>query len=262
MPAPDSPDGHWFEPIAEHLGEAYLRYSFTRGTDNEVDFLIGALGLEPGMRVLDVGCGPGRHAHAMARRGIDVVGVDISERFIELASRHAPNGASFVRADARQLAYHEEFDAAISLCQGAFGLTGGPGGMPLVHDVAILEGMRDAVRPGGRVGVSAFSAYFQVRWMEDHDEFDAATGVNREHTEVLDGAGVREDVDLWTTCYTPRELVLLAERVGLTVDELWSVTPGRYGEHPPDLNQPEFLVLAHRSPSESVLGEFAPSADL
>ena len=35
--------------------------------------------------MLDVGCGPGRHALALARRGFDVVGVDLSEDFIALA---------------------------------------------------------------------------------------------------------------------------------------------------------------------------------
>ena len=58
---------HWFEAMADHLGEAYLRYSFTKGTDQEVAFLIETLALQPGMRVLDVGCGPGRHAHALAK---------------------------------------------------------------------------------------------------------------------------------------------------------------------------------------------------
>ena len=69
------PPDHWFEPVAEHLGGAYLRYSFTKGTAQEVEFLVDALELQPGMRVLDVGCGPGRHAHALAARGIEVVGV-------------------------------------------------------------------------------------------------------------------------------------------------------------------------------------------
>ena len=65
-PEPD----HWFEPIADHLGAAYLRYSFTKGTVQEVDFLVDTLGLGRATRVLDVGCGPGRHAHELARRGI------------------------------------------------------------------------------------------------------------------------------------------------------------------------------------------------
>ena len=51
----------------------------------EVDHVVDALGLEPGDRVLDVGCGPGRHAHELARRGIVVHGIDISQRFVELA---------------------------------------------------------------------------------------------------------------------------------------------------------------------------------
>ena len=76
---------HWFEAVADHLGAAYLRYSFTKGTDQEVDFLVDCLGLAPGARILDVGCGPGRHAHEFGRRGFEVVGVDISERFVALA---------------------------------------------------------------------------------------------------------------------------------------------------------------------------------
>ena len=90
---------HWFEPIADHLGRAYLRYSFTKGTAQEVAFLAEALALRPGMRVLDVGCGPGRHAHALASVGIEVHGVDISERFVELAREDAPPGATFERLD-------------------------------------------------------------------------------------------------------------------------------------------------------------------
>ena len=118
---------HFFEPIAAHLGSAYLRYSFTKGTAQEVAFLVDELGLGPATRVLDP-VRPGRHARALAERGIEVVGVDISERFIELARDGAPASATFVVADARELAYDGEFDAAISLCQGAFGLVPGEDG--------------------------------------------------------------------------------------------------------------------------------------
>ncbi|MEX2293184.1 MAG: class I SAM-dependent methyltransferase [Acidimicrobiales bacterium] len=236
---------HWFEPVAEHLGAAYLRYSFTKGTAQEVAFLVDSLGLQPGMRLLDVGCGPGRHAHAFAASGIEVVGVDISQRFVDLARSSAPPGATFHRADARALAFDSEFDAAISLCQGAFGLTGGPGA-PLDGDGAVLAGMARALRPGGVLAVSAFSAYFMLRFLEDHDTFDAAAGVNHERTAVKDEAGAEVEVDLWTTCFTPRELRLLATAAGLDARSVWSVSPGAYVAAAAEIDSPEFLLVAVR----------------
>lgn len=243
-----SSDEHWFEALADHLGAAYLRYSFTKGTEQEVAFLVDALGLEPGMRVLDVGCGPGRHAHALGRRGIAVHGVDISERFVELARADAPDGVTFQRLDARRLPFDGDFDAAISLCQGAFGLAdGGSADTPLDPDGVVLEGIARALAPGGVAALSAFSAYFQVRWLDpERGSFDAERGVNHERTAIKDEAGRDAEVDLWTTCFTPRELRLLAAQAGLSVEHLWSVRPGEYGRHEPDLDHEEFLLLARR----------------
>jgi ubiquinone/menaquinone biosynthesis C-methylase UbiE len=231
---------HWFEDVAAHARSAYLRYSFTKGTEQEVDFLVETLGLEPGMRVLDVGCGPGRHAHALARRGIAVHGIDISQPFVDLANEAGVENTSFERMDARSLTFDAEFDAAISLCQGAFGLLGGD------RDGDVLAGMARAVRPGGTVCVSAFSAYFQVRYLEDFDTFDANAGVNHEVATVKDEQGVEATFDLWTTCFTPRELRLLATAAGLTVRDVWSVTPGAYRADPPTTETAEFLLVAVR----------------
>ena len=252
------PRDHWFEDLADHLGSAYLRYSFTKGTRQEVDFLAEALGLESGMRVLDVGCGPGRHARALGERGIEVHGVDISERFVELARDGAPEGVTFERLDARSLPFEGEFDAVISLCQGAFGLAdggstegagdgGSPEGTPLDPDRAVLEGIARALRPGGVAALSAFSAYFQVRWLDpERGSFDAERGVNHERTEIRDESGRPVEVDLWTTCFTPRELRLLVNQVGLVVEHLWAARPGEYGRKEPDIDHEEFLVLARR----------------
>jgi SAM-dependent methyltransferase len=252
-------DRHWFEDLADHLGPAYLRYSFTMGTDQEVAFLVEVLGLEPGMRVLDVGCGPGRHAMALARLGIQVVGVDISASFVEVALEVADREnvsdlVAFERADARNMVGDprfdgQGFDAAISLCQGAFGRGGPPDvGDPqnLAADGAVLAGIRSALRAGGRCAVSAFSSYFQVRWLEETDAFDAAGGVNHEQTELRDTDGIRADAELWTTCYTPRELRLLGERAGLVVDHIWSVTPGGYDMATPTIDTHEYLMVARR----------------
>jgi len=233
---------HWFEALADFMGPAYLRYSFTKGTEQEVGFLVEALGLRAGDRVLDVGCGPGRHCHALAERGMRVVGVDISETFVGLAAATAPDGACFVRGDARRLPVREGgFDAAVSLCQGGFGLVGD-------EDGRVLAGMVAAVRPGGRLAVSAFSSYFAVKHLEAADSFDAATGVNHERTEVRNQAGESRAADLWTTCFTPRELRLLAAEAGLAVDAIWSVTPGAYAANPADLDHPEWLAVGTRPP--------------
>lgn len=231
---------HWFEPIASHLGAAYLRYSFTMGTRQEVDHLVETLGLDAGTRVLDVGCGPGRHSYELARRGITVHGIDISERFIELARANAPAGATFERLDARRLDFAAEFDAVICLCQGAFGLMTADG-----HDETVLRGMSAALKPGGRLALSAFSSYFAVKYQHDAS-FDADSGVNHERTEVRSERGEVLGVDLWTGCYTPRELRLLMRAVDLRVDSVSSVEPGAYGSAPPTTESAEFLVLATR----------------
>ena len=234
--------GHWFEPIADHLGSAYLRYSFTKGTRQEVDAVMRWLGLEPGMRVLDVGCGPGRHAHELATRGVTVHGIDISEKFIAIARDNAPHGATFQRLDARQMEFDHEFDAAICLCQGAFGLMTANG-----DDLTVLRGIARALRPGGRLALSAFSSYFAVKYFEQA-EFDADSGVNHEVTEVKDESGASRQVEMWTGCYTPRELRLLADRVGLAVDHIYSVEPGAYAEAAPTVETPEFLLIASATP--------------
>jgi SAM-dependent methyltransferase len=237
------PSDNWFDAVARFLGPAYLRNAFTKGTEQEVEFLVDALDLEPGQRVLDVGCGPGRHALALAGRGMRVVGVDRSPDFIALARAAAVEQRAtvdFVGMDVRDLAFDGEFDAVICLCQGGFGLLGGR------DEPEAFARIARSVRPGGRLALSAFSAAFAVRFLEDGETFDPATGVLHEVATVRDPDGAEREFDLWTTCFTTRELELLAAGAGFEVDAVHGVAPGGYGARPPALDQPELLLLARR----------------
>ena len=172
-------------------------------------------------------------------------GIDLSPTFIDLARRNAPpNGgkATFEVMDARHLPYQEEFDAAISLCQGGFGLVGDEG------DGQVLHGMARAIRPQseGRVAFTAFNAYFLIRHLEDQDSFDPATGVNTERTTLTNEHGQTRPATLHTSCYTPRELRLLCRQAGLDATSIYSTGPGAYTKAPPSLDSPELLVTAVR----------------
>src|SRR4029077_1433967 len=114
---------------------------------------------------------------------------------------------TFERLDARHLRFHDEFDAAICLCQGAFGLMTANG-----DDRVVLGGIARALRPGGRLALSAFNAYFAVKYHEAAT-FDADSGVSHERTAVRNEQGQAQEIDLWTGCYTPRELRLLMEGI-------------------------------------------------
>jgi hypothetical protein len=173
-----------------------------------------------------------------------VVGIDASPDFVRLARDAAERehlDAHFGAMDVRDLAFDVEFDAAICLCQGGFGLLGG-------HDeVDVFRRIVGAVKPGGAVAVSAFSVLFALRGLEDGEQLDPATGVLHERATVRNEAGEEREFDLWTTCFTARELELLARSSGLTDVVVHGVTPGRYRASPPTLDDPELLLVGHRS---------------
>jgi SAM-dependent methyltransferase len=240
---PPIEDPYWFDAVAEYLGPAYLRNAFTKGTEQEVEFLVDALALAPGMRVLDVGCGPGRHALALARRGVEVVGIDHSAEFLRLAREAADAeqlAVTFEELDVRDLDRPGAFDATICLCQGGFGLLGG------TDEADVFGRIAATLRPGGRLAVSAFSAAFAIRYLEAGEEYDPATGVLHELATVRNPEGVDAQFDVWTTCFTARELELLARAAGLDGVSVHGVTPGAYRSQPPTLDHHELLLLAHR----------------
>ncbi|WP_062047395.1 bifunctional 2-polyprenyl-6-hydroxyphenol methylase/3-demethylubiquinol 3-O-methyltransferase UbiG [Bacillus sp. JCM 19034] len=165
--------GAYYEEIGDFLKENYLEYEFTNGTLQEVDFLVKALNIPEKSRILDIGCGPGRHSLELARSGFHSVGVDISAEFIKYASQVAANEkieADFYVADARNLQFNKEFDGAICLCEGAFGLVGG-----VDEHRKVLKSVYNALRPNSLLVLTVINALHVARNITDETIFDIYT---------------------------------------------------------------------------------------
>lgn len=238
--APEPPAaGSHYGLIGDFQGAHYDRNAFALGTEQEVAALADALGLAPGQRVVDVGCGTGRHTRALAGRGAEAVGVDLSAGLLRVALG-GRSAARFVQADARALPLGDAAaDVVLSLCQGGFGIT--PAG-----DEQVLAEIARVLRPGGRLALTAFSLAFAVRYLAPEDALDLGRGIVHSPAEVRGPDGARRTFDLWTACYTPGHLLALCAAAGLRVDALRGVEPGRYGDEPPTVAHPELLVLATR----------------
>lgn len=119
--------------------------------DRMTDLLVAEMGVRPGRRVLDVGCGTGRPAVRLARaEQVEVVGVTVSRAQVEIANRRAEgeglaDRVSFRYADAMDLPFPDgSFDAAWAV-------------ESLLHmpdRVAVLREVARVLRPGGRLVLS------------------------------------------------------------------------------------------------------------
>ena len=128
-----------------------------RRTRAEIDFVVRALGLRPGARVLDVPCGFGRHSAELARRGYAALGVDLSPVMLAVARRRYREGERlrFIKKDMRRLAYRAEFDAAVCLFT-SFGY------FTQRENIGTLRRMARALKPGGRLLLDHRNPAFDV----------------------------------------------------------------------------------------------------
>ena len=140
-----SPDPQWYKKI----WTLDIRdMSWTERTDEQIAFLVDLLSLQGHERILDLACGFGRHALALARRGHPVVGVDITPAYVEEACRQAGEeslDAQFLCADLREVVYINEFDVVLNLADGAIGYLEDD-----AENLKIFGRVASALKPGGK----------------------------------------------------------------------------------------------------------------
>lgn len=101
-------------------GSPYLNHPLLTAerTAKEIDFIISQIDIPPGGRILDVGCGPGRHSIELASRGFEVVGIDPSITMIQAArdrAEQADISLIFHQDYGENFVSEKKFDAVLCL---------------------------------------------------------------------------------------------------------------------------------------------------
>jgi SAM-dependent methyltransferase len=159
----------WFDD--DSFWKDLYPFLFTRerlaAGDDHVEHAL-ALARPRGRKALDLACGPGRCAIALARRGFTVTGVDRTKLLLDRArarARRAGVPVEWVRADMRDFVREETFDLALSMFS-SFGYFDDKD-----EDLAVLRNVLVSLKPGGvflmeLVGKESLAGVFQPTTME------------------------------------------------------------------------------------------------
>jgi precorrin-6B methylase 2 len=216
-----------------------------REVAQEVDCLIELMDLEPDENILDVASGAGRHALELARRGFsNVTAMDLSDQLLGIGRRSAEVlglAINFVKGDARKPLTKDEFDAAIILGGGAFGLMESD-----LENQAILDATFVVLKPGGRVAVNAMNLLYLLRHQQDLSGFDPQTSYLTTTERVHIEGDVVEDLPLHERYYVFPGLKKDLERAGFRNVMGFGVGAGRFSSSAITTDSPELLLYAEK----------------
>ncbi len=229
----------------------YMDNVFTKNTIKEVYFLLKELKLPTGSYILDMGCGTGRHAVELAKRGYQVTGVDLSPGMLsqaEKAARNAKVKVEWIQSDATCFRPNKLYDAAICLCEGAFGLLGKKDD-PLKHDLLILQNISASLKPKKKLVLTVLNACAMIRQFTPEDvrkeKFDTHTLVEV-HPMEYEASGGKRSVMLREKGYTAPELTWLFQQAGFKVEHVWGGTAGNWGKRKLKLDEMEIMMIGKK----------------
>jgi len=250
----------WYEELFENYGQKYDNENFTQGTIGECDFIEQEISFNKSVKILDVGCGTGRHSIELSKRGYQVTGIDLSDsqlfRAREKAEKQGQN-IDFLKHDARNLPFENEFDLVIMLCEGAFSLMETD-----EMNYEILKNAAKSLKGHGKIIFTTLNGLFPLYHSVEEfcastseegnatyrsNTFDLMTFRDYNITEVEDDDGNKKELECNERYYVPSEISWLLKTLGYTKMGIFGAKLGAFSRNDKLTTEDfEMLVVAEK----------------
>ncbi|MBC8320998.1 MAG: class I SAM-dependent methyltransferase [Bacteroidetes bacterium] len=250
----------WYESLFENYGLKYDHESFAQGTLGECDFIETEIDFNKQLRILDIGCGTGRHSIELTKRGYNLTGIDLSNSMLKRAKEKASEQdlkINFQKQDAIELSFANEFDLAIMLCEGAF---------PLMEtdemNFKILQNAAKALRSNGKLIFTTLNGLFPLfhsvkdflassseegNATYDNNSFDLMTFRDYNTTHVEDDMGNKKELKCNERYYVPSEITWLLKSLNFKRIDIYGAKLGAFSRNDKLSTEDfEMLVIAEK----------------
>jgi len=250
----------WYEILFENYGLKYDEECFTQGTLGECDFIEAEIGFNKQIRIIDIGCGTGRHSIELAKRGYKITGIDLSESLLIRAKEKAIDiklQVEFQKHDARELPFSKEFDLAIMICEGAF---------PLMENdemnYQILQNAAKSLNDNGKLIFTTLNGLFPLfhsvkdflasqkvdgNASYNNNSFDLMTFRDINITSVEDDHGNKKDLECNERYYVPSEISWLLKSLNFKKIDIYGAKLGAFSRNDRLTTEDfEMLVIAQK----------------
>ena len=233
----------WYEELFRDYAGKYEKESFTAGTAGEVDFIEKELNHNKSAKILDIGCGTGRHSLELARRGYhNITGLDLSESMLDMAKENAKKEnlrIEFIKKDARDFNFNESYDMAIMICEGAF---------PLMEtdemNYQILKNAYSSLKPGGKYIFTTLNGLYPLfhsvkdfvnagseQGKSVENNFDLMTFRDYSIYENEDDKGKKIMLKCNERYYVPSEITWLLKFAGFSKSDIFGCRLGAFSRN-------------------------------
>lgn len=250
----------WYESLFENYGEKYDSENFAQGTIGECNFIEKEINYNKELKIIDIGCGTGRHTIELTKRGYNVTGIDLSESLLKKAREKAAAqnlNINFQKHDARKLPFNNQFDVAIMLCEGAF---------PLMEtdemNYEILKNATNALKDQGKLIFTTLNGLFPLfHSIEEfcdsttlegnatysNNSFDLMTFRDYNITIVEDDFGNKKELECNERYYIPPEITWLLKTLGYKKIDIYGAKLGAFSRNDKLTTKDfEMLVIADK----------------